>query len=212
MHLVMFDIDGTLIESYDFDAQCYVAAIQEILGVPVDTDWEKYPHVTDTGIFRKILKDNNMQEGDGVSAEKVKRRFLEHLQEHISKTEIAQISGASAFLRTLCEREDVVVALATGGWLEAAQIKLEAAGVDVANIPMASSSDHHSRTAIMTEAERRTGVDLFASKTYIGDGAWDLKASSQLGFNFILVGDRIEWNPSIENFENIPEVLTYIGL
>ena len=31
MNLVMFDIDGTLVESNDFDSKCYQAAIQDVL-------------------------------------------------------------------------------------------------------------------------------------------------------------------------------------
>ena len=55
MHLVMFDIDGTLIESYDIDEQCFLAAIDEVLGIQIDSRWERYPHVTDAGILDEIL-------------------------------------------------------------------------------------------------------------------------------------------------------------
>lgn len=33
VHLVMFDIDGTLVESYDFDSICFVDAVHDVLGV-----------------------------------------------------------------------------------------------------------------------------------------------------------------------------------
>ena len=32
MHQVMFDVDGTLIESYQCDGQCYQDAVFEVLG------------------------------------------------------------------------------------------------------------------------------------------------------------------------------------
>lgn len=55
MNLVMFDIDGTLVESYDFDASCFVQAVQNVLDICIDTDWSKYVHVTDSGILDEII-------------------------------------------------------------------------------------------------------------------------------------------------------------
>ncbi|MBI3191378.1 MAG: hypothetical protein HYZ36_01850 [Pedosphaera parvula] len=50
MHLVIFDIDGTLTETNAVDADCYVRALAEVFGfADVDTDWSTYPHVTDSG-------------------------------------------------------------------------------------------------------------------------------------------------------------------
>ena len=37
------------------------------------------------------------------------------------------------------------------------------------------------------ESGRCTGLD-FSAVTYVGDGAWDVKAARQLGWNFIGVG------------------------
>ncbi len=38
MHHVMFDIDGTLVESYEFDTDCFTSAIQEVLGININTE------------------------------------------------------------------------------------------------------------------------------------------------------------------------------
>jgi beta-phosphoglucomutase-like phosphatase (HAD superfamily) len=34
----MFDIDGTLIESADFDSECFTEAVKEVTGFDIDTD------------------------------------------------------------------------------------------------------------------------------------------------------------------------------
>ena len=47
MNHVMFDIDGTLLQSYEFDEQCYLAAIKEVTGIDLLGNWESYPHITD---------------------------------------------------------------------------------------------------------------------------------------------------------------------
>ena len=42
MHLVVFDVDGTLVESEDFDGTLYARAIRNVLKIDVDTDWSGY--------------------------------------------------------------------------------------------------------------------------------------------------------------------------
>ena len=52
---MMFDIDGTLVESYEIDSQCFIDAVKEVTGLHVNPDWSKYQHVTDSGILNEIL-------------------------------------------------------------------------------------------------------------------------------------------------------------
>ncbi|WP_284041440.1 hypothetical protein [Vreelandella olivaria] len=35
MQLVLFDIDGTVVESYDFDTKCFQVAAKDVLGVTI---------------------------------------------------------------------------------------------------------------------------------------------------------------------------------
>ncbi len=55
MHLVMFDIDGTLVNSYGFDEVCYLKAAQMILGVDISPKWEEYLYATDVGILDEAI-------------------------------------------------------------------------------------------------------------------------------------------------------------
>jgi len=212
MHLIMFDIDGTLIESNDFDSICFSRAVNDVLNITVDTNWKRYKHVSDLGILRQLIAEStDLQINDSI-VDSVKERFLMHLNLHMENTKIEQIPGASNFVEYLQSRPDVTVSLATGGWYESAQLKLNAAGVNSTNIPIASSSDHYSRTEIMKISERLTQEDTFQSKTYFGDGVWDLDASKLLNYGFVLVGDRVDWEPSVENYSDISGILNHIGL
>lgn len=122
------------------------------------------------------------------------------------------ITGAYEFLSQLVARRDVAVAFATGGWFESARMKLEFAGINIPAIALASSSDHHSRIEIMRLAEMRAAGGRYESRTYFGDGPWDQKASKTLGYNFVLVGNRIDSPQSISDFTEADEALRYIGL
>ena len=52
MHLIAFDIDGTLIDSDEFDSELFVQAVQAVLGIDIDDNWSVYRHVTDGGIMQ----------------------------------------------------------------------------------------------------------------------------------------------------------------
>ncbi|MCG8517976.1 MAG: HAD family hydrolase [Pseudomonadales bacterium] len=212
MHLVLFDIDGTLVESYDFDTECFQAAIQDVLGVTIGPDWGHYHHVTDSGILAEVIDGLGFQpDSERITAE-VKERFLSRVADYISCHAVSPIPGAQAFLSQLMERKNVAVAFATGGWSESAKMKLDAAGLTFSSVPLASSSDHYSRTEIMRLAERRAGKSPYDSMTYFGDGPWDQKASEALGYNFVAVGDRIASPKSVRDFTDVDMALGYIGL
>jgi phosphoglycolate phosphatase-like HAD superfamily hydrolase len=212
MHLVMFDIDGTLVESNDFDSMCLQEAIQDVLDISVHTDWGKYRHVTDSGIVLQTLDELHFPHARDPVVESVKKCFIHRVSSYLTNHKISAIEGAPEFLSRLIDREDVKVALATGGWLESAKLKLEAAGIDVSGAPIASSSDHFSRTEIMKIAELRSGRSHYESRTYFGDSPWDLRASEALGYNFVLVGSRLEYDKSVFDFSDSNEILALIGL
>ena len=56
MHLVMFDIDGTLTETLKVDEECFVRSFKDVFGLAdIDTDWSHYPRTTDSAIFHDVF-------------------------------------------------------------------------------------------------------------------------------------------------------------
>ena len=107
---------------------------------------------------------------------------------------------------------NVSLSIATGGWAETAQMKLNSAGFDISGIPMASSNDHYSRKEIMKIALVKSKVSDIEKVTYFGDAEWDKRACKELNFNFVLVGNRFQHNQSISNFKLFEQACNYIGL
>lgn len=211
MYHVMFDIDGTLVESYDFDARCLSEAVKEATNIDIDTNWARYKHVTDAGILNEFFEENNIRDTGTIAAD-IKQIFLTKIKTRIAKKPLNEISGASTFIAKLKALDNVVISFATGGWHESAVLKLESAGIDFSEIPIASSNDHHARIEIMKIAEKMAVANNNLSFTYFGDGSWDLKACEELGVNFVLVGDKLEYNQSIKDFSTVDEAFAYIGL
>ncbi len=72
MTAILFDIDGTIIESNDFDSKCYIRAIRDIFGdVIIHDDWNRYEKVTDLGILNQIMLENNIFDKHAVKKVKV---------------------------------------------------------------------------------------------------------------------------------------------
>ena len=195
---IMFDIDGTLVDSFTFDEQCFTSAVTEVLGHDIDTQWDTYRHVTDRGLLMELLgKVGRSDEIHHIEAE-VKERFVHKLLEHLAANRAQATAGAVEFIAELKGRDDVSLSIATGGWLESALIKLESAGIDIDGIPIATSNDHYIRTEIMRLAQKASG-DL-SPVVYFGDAEWDKRACAELGFEFILLGSRTEHPSQISNF------------
>lgn len=212
VHLVMFDVDGTILESYDFDSECFRAAIYDVLGMDVEPDWDGYKHVTDSGILCQILDGSGVSENRNSIAATVKSRFIERISSCIAEQGVTAVSGSVEFICSLQERPDVTLAIATGGWIETARLKLESAGFKLDGITIASGSDHYDRVKIMETAELRTNCGVYESRTYLGDRAWDLQAASSLGYRFVAVGGAIEHPLSIPDFEDLHRALRAVGL
>ena len=212
MHHVMFDVDGTLVLSDEFDGDCFLEAVYEVLGHRLDTDWTKYTYVSDAGILDQHISENGLQtKGDDIRAD-VKKAFTEKIANCLKKNPALQVPGASEFFSELRRLENLSLSIATGGWYETALMKLESAEIDISDIPIASSNDHFSRTKIMKIAEEKAVGKIKARCTYFGDGEWDKKACEELGYNFVLVGKRTYHNQNILDFKNGKQALAYIGL
>ncbi len=208
--MVMFDIDGTLVASYDFDADCFQAAVYEVMNLDIDTDWRHYRHVSDSGILNQIIEEQGLQNDRAALIDAVREAFTRRVADYLSSHPISPVPGAQDFFDRLRRRDDLDLAMATGGWCETARLKLQAAGFETDGIPLASSCDHFDRIEIMKLAERRCGYSGKGRITYFGDGPWDRMAATALGYNFVLVGDRFEHDQAIADFQDSERALAYI--
>jgi len=208
----MFDVDGTLVMSDEFDGNCYLEAVYEVLGHNLDTDWTRYTYVSDAGILDQHISESGLNsKRDKIHAD-VKEAFVDKIANHLKDNPVQQVPGASSFINVLRRIENLSLSIATGGWHETALMKLESADIDIADIPIASSNNHFSRTEIMKIAAGKAIGRNQIPCTYFGDGEWDMKACEDLGFNFVLVGDRTCHHQNIMDFKNASQAMAFIGI
>lgn len=162
MRLLIFDVDGTLVQSMGVDTLCYAQAVCERLGRKISTNWAEYRESTDSGIMRDLFDRHRIpiSRRPGV-ANAVRGRFIELLREAVdSDPECCRgVAGAGALLQRLRESEDVCVAIATGGWSASARLKLEHASISIDDIPFASSDDADRREQILRVVLERSSAE-----------------------------------------------------
>ncbi len=215
MHLVMFDIDGTLVDSAGFDADLYVEAVHRVLGVQIDRHWDAYEHVSDSGILAQVLHEPRFDAGRVELAARVQECFVALVRAYLADQPAAvrEIAGAGRLIERLLAAPDVRVAVATGGWEPTARLKLEHVGIDTRRLAMASSSDAMARAEIMRlAAERAMQGAALERATYFGDGPWDRRASAELGYDFIGVGAALRDGVVYPDLGRTDEILARLGV
>jgi phosphoglycolate phosphatase-like HAD superfamily hydrolase len=174
------------------DALCFVRAFAEVCGFgDIDTDWSRYRHATDAGIFYEIFE---ARIGRLPTAEEISRfhqHFMTLLVEASKERPFAAMPGAAQLLSLLVARGVYKVSLATGCWSDSARLKMTSAGMCYDAYPSASCDDTPERDSIiklsMQKAVSRFGGP-FVSAVYVGDGVWDARACRKVGIPFIGIG------------------------
>ena len=213
MKAIVFDVDGTLTLTNEVDSICFVQAIQEVLGVSdFDTEWSNYQFVTDSGVAQEICQrycDRPMSGSLGIA---LFERLVELLREQPASS-FQSVPGAIEFIKMLQASPDYAVSLATGAHEASALHKLKTAGFEMEGIPLASSSDAVVREHIMLQSLDRLAIQektSFSEVIYFGDASWDVKATGNLGWRLIGIGEGITTGTVFSDYtdpEAILEVL-----
>jgi len=188
MRLVIFDVDGTLTQTMDADAECFVRSFAEVYGFSdIDTDWSRYKHATDSGVFQEIYESRTGRSPSSHEISVFRQHFLGLIVQASSGAPFAPVTGASVLLSRLAASSQHCVALATGAWRDSASLKMRSAGLCYDDYPAASSDDAFDRESIISLSMRRAAerYGRVGNTIYVGDGVWDARASRNLRIPFI---------------------------
>ena len=225
MKLVMFDMDGTLTDSFSLDENCYVLAIQQALGLTeVVTAWETYAHASSSYCLQEIVRASRGHPATAAESRAVQQRMIGVMDEIRQRTGRAttEIPGAATCLGEL-QRLGYAVAIASGDWQATAHHKLTAARIPFHGLPAAFCDESHARTEIMRCALARAathyGCESFERIVYVGDGIWDVRACRELGWPLIGVGQdghaarlkSLGTSEVIADFRQMQEFLAALG-
>ncbi len=195
--LLLFDIDGTLTDSTNVDDDCFCKTFNEIYGIDLSNeDWATFTHVTDTGLSKEIIKKYRNENLSNDDLHVIQKVFFYHLKEALDADSscVREIPGAIGFVDKL-RMSNVPVAIATGGWRQSADMKLQHASIPYEPFTLASSSDDHKRRTIMNIAIARAQFEYqqqFKHIIYFGDGIWDAMTCASMDIPMIGIGKSHE--------------------
>ena len=107
MHLVGFDIDGTLTNTNLVDGECYWRAVCEVLGLSGEQpEWSDFRHVTDVGIASELCKRHLSRQLNSADIEALGRRLATLLDSALGHKDPTayQIPGSGEVLSILVTR------------------------------------------------------------------------------------------------------------
>lgn len=189
--LVIFDVDGTLIGGEPADWASFSDSFLQAAGFSLTpAHWAGFSEITAQAIVHQALAEHPLEHRRSVEIT-VRQGYLTRLQAAHAEDSgtFHPANGAAALLKHLTSSPDFDLALATGDWFETISFKLSSSALEIAHIPIATSSDCYSRADIIALAAQRTGRPV-TDAVYVGDGPWDFRATQQLGIPFIGVGNK----------------------
>lgn len=131
-HLVLFDIDGTLLRSASAGRRAIQAAFAEEYDALDFFDAVRFDGKTDPQIVRELYAAAGHPERATASrTDELLARYLVHLEAELAARGhlVQALPGVHPLLEALERRDDVVVGLLTGNVVTGARLKLGAAGI-----------------------------------------------------------------------------------
>ena len=194
MRLVIFDIDGTLTQTMKADEECFVRSLAEVCDFSdVDSDWSRYKHTTDFGIFREIHKTRTGRLPSPNETSRFRQHFVALLARSSSEVAFTAVTGAACCFRAWLIARSIALHLLPGRGLTRLVLKMASAGLCYDDYPAASSDDAFDRESIIRLSMRRAAERYggLGSTVYVGDGVWDARACRNVGIPFVGIGTGI---------------------
>ena len=190
MILIIFDVDGTLVFSEKLDSRCFATTYQQVYGLPFPTiDWRKYPHVSDTTIFKTVIQEHFNRAATEEEEESFRQKFTANIVENRKKTptEFKEVPFAKQTIDRLLADDRFVVGVATGGWKAPAIIKLNFVNIPTAPLIITGADGKVTRDDITNEtiANAKKQYDNIKRIVYVGDAIWDVKTTKNMGLPLI---------------------------
>ncbi|MDG2151231.1 MAG: HAD hydrolase-like protein, partial [Polaribacter sp.] len=191
MKYVIFDIDGTLTDTTKVDDKCYIESYESLFKVSIKgVKWSEIKNVTDWGITEELVEDKLNRTVTKEDILNLKKLFLSKLKHEfiVDKSKFAEIRGALKFYQSLLKESEYEIGIATGGWEETANFKLDTIGINPHEVAYSNSNKFKNREHITLDViEQLNAISSVKPNEiiYFGDGKWDFETCKNLGIRFI---------------------------
>lgn len=189
--LLLFDIDGTLVDTGGTGFPALQLALSDGFGIQDDLSHISLAGATDTNLCREILTFHQIEPTAANMAHYLDG-YLFHLQKLMPEKSGRVLPGILELLEKLQERPELVVALLTGNLIRGAEIKLDHFGIWHFFEFGAFADDHHVRNELGHFAKARAlekhGTEFPPESIYvIGDTPKDIACGRAIGAQTVAV-------------------------
>ena len=197
MHILLFDIDGTLIRSGGAGKAAMEAALTHGFGVAEIRDRVSYSGRTDGSISVDLLRIHDIEPSEA-NLWRLREAYLAHLPHCLRKNEGMVLPGVRELLTHLQARDDVLLGLLTGNIRAGGECKLRhfelwdhfAFGAFADGIHDRDDVARHA----LRETERHLRQPVDVDRVWvIGDTPFDVKCARAIGAKAVAVATG--WHP-----------------
>lgn len=190
MNVLLFDIDGTLVNTCGSGLTALKLAFEEVFQLPPP---ETIPTAgrTDRGIAEDLFAAHGI-EASQENWERFISAYQRHLVEQLPKRDGFLLPGVEPLLEACVLRSDLRLGLLTGNTPQGAQIKLDYFGI-WHHFPFGGFGHQHAcrdhvAMAAMQAIRRDLGDDFPANKVWvIGDTPLDIRCARHIGARVVAV-------------------------
>lgn len=181
-HLVLFDIDGTLLDVRGAGRKSFSLALQAAWGVDESLEGFSFAGATDLGVLNQLrVQHPKIQMGEV-------DRFFHALQSALA-TELKALPplvypGAIETVSEMAKDHDVVMGLVTGNAAACAKLKVTHAGFRSEDFQVGAFGDEDADRNVLAQAaltRAEIEVGSFQEVTLIGDTPSDIGAALSIG-------------------------------
>lgn len=230
--LILFDVDGTLVDTAGAGRRALERAFRSVLGLPdiaAVSSRVRFNGKTDPVIIAEIAREAGLDR-DAIArlAPALERAYLDALREEMARPDPRRrtIPGVVPLLEALASMREVTLGLLTGNIEEGARIKLDPFGLNRFFADGGFSSDHADRGAIARIAHdklsRRAGIAFARERTWVvGDTELDVACARVNGFRAAAIDsgwiprerlEQAEPDALFDDFTDVAAVIEALGL
>ncbi|HXO20707.1 MAG TPA: HAD family hydrolase [Thermoanaerobaculia bacterium] len=193
IRLVLFDIDGTLVDCGPQVKPLFTSALVAVFGTAGDVDSCDFAGRTDTAIALDLLTGAGCPRHEVLAAlPRIRDLYLANLERELEARHMRLLPGVAELLADLAGRADLALGLLTGNWEPGARTKLSRFGLNRFFAFGAYGCDGIERTELppvaLARARSATGRAFTPAETLIvGDSRHDVSCARAHGIRSLAV-------------------------